>query len=264
MATVTVTNFSEFYAAAAVSGDTVVCPVAAVWDMNEIDPLNEIQLITINANIVGNHTTIKHYRGGVRIEGECTVTSLHFDSALNDQDYNPGGFFIRCSDTSKLAIFSLCKFSVAIHGKRKFMYNVILTQCAATMTFDSTAIGFGDRDSGSVGGSDWCRYNRVKIIAPNATGYTCDRWWLADSEIYMNAPLLRRINQTNMRCTINGSMPLIDSVYGDVSKIDFSVINSSGAPNFPTGQKNVKPVTDAEMRSASALAAIGFVIGGDA
>lgn len=260
MATVTVTNFSEFYAAAAVSGDTVVCPSAAVWDMNEIDPLNEIQLITINANIVGNHTTIKHYRGGVRIEGECTVTSLHFDSALNDQDYNAGGFFIRCSDASKLATFSLCKFSVAIHGKRKFMYNVILTQCAATMTFDSTAIGFGDRDSSSV----WCRYNRVKIIAPNATGYTCTRWWLADSELYMNAPLLKNINNTNARCTINGSMPLIDGTSGILSNVDFSVINSSGAPNFPTGQQNVKPVTDEQMRSASALAAIGFVIGGDA
>ena len=261
MATVTVTNFSEFYAAAAVSGDTVVCPVAAVWDMNEIDPLNEIQLITVNANIVGTPTTIKHYRGGISIQGECTVTSLHFDSALHDQTYNAGGFFIRCSDTSKLATFSLCKFSVAIHQNRKFMYNVILTQCAATMTFDSTAIGFGDRHTGDESGL--CRYNRIKIIAPNATGYTCTRWMHADSEIYMDAPLLKSINNMNARCTINGSMPLIDDINGTSSSFDFSVINSSGAPNFPTGKQNVKPVTDEQMRSASALAAIGFVIGSD-
>jgi hypothetical protein len=141
------------------------------------------------------------------------------------------------------------------------MYNVILTQCAATITFDSTAIGFGDRYEGGL--ANWCRYNRIKIIAPNATGYTCNRWWLADSELYMNAPLLKNINNTNARCIINGSMPLIDGTIGISNNIDFSVINSSGAPNFPAGQQNVKPVTDAEMRSASALAAIGFVIGSD-
>jgi hypothetical protein len=263
MATVYVNDFSEFLTAAAVTGDTVVCPEGAIWDMSEIDPLSTINLITINSDITGNGTTIKNFRGGVSIKGECTVTALHFDSALNDQNYNAGGFFIRCSDTSKLATFSLCKFSVAIHQNRKFMYNVILTQCAATITFDSTAIGLGDRDSGSVGGGGWCRYNRVKIIAPSATGYTCKRWWLADSEIYMNAPLLKNINNTNARCTINGSMPMIDGIDGMLNNVDFSVINSSGAPNFPAGQQNVKPVTDTEMRSASALAAIGFVIGSD-
>jgi hypothetical protein len=130
------------------------------------------------------------------------------------------------------------------------------------MTFDSTAIGLGDRDSGSLGGGGWCRYNRVKIIAPNATGYTCNRWWLADSEIYMDAPLLKNINNTNARCTINGNMQRIDGTIGISNNVDFSVINSLGAPNFPAGQQNVKPVTDEQMRSASALAAIGFVIGG--
>lgn len=262
MATVNVQTFAEFLTAAAVSGDTVVCPDRAVWDLSVIDPLSTINLITINSDIMGNGTTIKNFRGGVSIKGECTVTSLHFDSALNDQNYNTGGFFIRCNDWSRLATFSLCKFSVAIHQNRKFMYNVIITQCAATITFDSTAIGLGDRDSTDL--SNWCRYNRIKIIAPNATGYTCARWMLADSEIYMDAPILQRINNLNARCTINGRMPLIDSIYGTSSNMDFSVINSLGAPNFPTGQQNVKPVTDEQMRSASALAAIGFLIGGGA
>lgn len=263
MATVTVTNFSEFYAAAAVSGDTVVCPVAAVWDMNEIDPLNEIQLITINSNIVGNHTTIKHYRGQVKMGNGCKMEYLHFESALYDGETSPRNSFLYCDNNSGYGEVKLCKISTAVHSgggvQRRFMINIMLTQCAVTTTFDGQALF-----ASWPGTERASRYNRIKIIAPNATNDNGNWWGLADSEIYFDAPNMVKVNNTNTRCTINGDLQAAADTAGTSSNIDFSVINASGAPNMPSNARNIKPVTDEQMRSASALAAIGFVIGGDA
>ena len=82
--TVTVTTWNEFVAAVAVSGDTVVLPEAAEWDLSDAETITEPVEIAC-AEIQGNGTTIKGSR--FEIAGYCvrnanplTVDALHWES----------------------------------------------------------------------------------------------------------------------------------------------------------------------------------------
>ena len=84
MATVNVTSWAEFVAAVAVSGDTVVCPVDAVWDLTEAEPITEPLEIAC-AEIQGNGTTITgatfNISGySIRNTNSLTVDALHLEN----------------------------------------------------------------------------------------------------------------------------------------------------------------------------------------
>ena len=49
--------------------------------MNEIDPLSEIQSISMNSDVVGNGATIKNFRGKyISINGNRTIDQLHLEN----------------------------------------------------------------------------------------------------------------------------------------------------------------------------------------
>lgn len=251
MATVHVTTFQDFVTASAVAGDTVVCPDGAVWDMNEIDPLNTVTAITVRANVTGNNTAIQHYRGRVDCNGGITLNALHLLDCLYD-----GTRFLGNDGTTASSVLYAenCRFSCSIGtASRYFSDNVRFLRCA--MTIDAAAAN-NLRIFGLT--YDRSRYCKIKINAPNAVrpGDTAN-WKFDDSEFIVDAPLAVYMNGSCGRCTFRGEMPHVSST-DTVFSSNFSVIV---APEYTTTTGNFKAVTDAQLRDANYLASIGFVIG---
>lgn len=261
MATVNVSTFNEFYTAVQVSGDTVVCPEGAVWDMNEIDPLSEIQSISVNSDVVGNGTTIKNFRGnGIVITTYRTIDQLHMENFYFgsnksiDTDYKEAHAYI-----TRSRISAQLGMNVEV-----FLSNVIPTQCAINVAFQKSGendIRWSYADGGIITG----RYNRIKASCPNATILNDGRWHISDSEIIIDAPLATRIYRNNLtNCTIRGNLQSLTSSAASSAARDFNVITgvSESFPTYAEGGILVK-VSDAQMRDAAYLQSIGFQIGSD-
>lgn len=261
MATYNVTNFADFLGKAATSGNTIVCPEGAVWDLAELDPENTIRTITINSTVTGNGTEIRSHRGDVAIASSVVITALHWINSLFDST-NERNCFLYCTSSSGSAEIKESRVSVQATGGRDFKYNIKLTRCAVTILSPNTWLLF------SSGSELTSRYNRIHITAPNATRCNSDAWGLADSEVIIDAPVLTEINNRNRRCTIRGDLAACTKKTGTSSSLgsDFCVINGDDAPNFPASGSdalNIKRVTDLQMRDADYLASIGFVIGSE-
>lgn len=259
MATVNVSTFNEFYAAVQVSGDTVVCPEGAVWDMNEIDPLNEIHQISVKSDVVGNGTTIKNFRGDeISISANQTIDQLHMENFYlmsNKSIYTPNNRFSYIT-RSKIS----CQLGMDVEV---FLANVIPTQCAINVSFQKSGendIRWSYSDKGNYG-----RYNRIKASCPNATILNDGRWRISDSEIIINAPLATRLYRNQLsNCTIRGNLQSLTSSAASSAERNFNVITGV-SDSFPTYAESgvLVKVTDAQMRDAAYLQSIGFQIGSD-
>lgn len=260
MAEVNVSTFAEFYDAVQVSGNTVICPSGAVWDMNEIDPLNEIQSISVKSVVVGNGTTIKNFRGeGIQISSSRTIDQLHLENFFftsNKSISTPNNSY---SYITKSRISCQLGTSVEV-----FLANVIPTQCAINVSFQKSGendIRWSYTDRASVG-----RYNRIKANCPNATILNDGRWDISDSEIIIDAPLATRIYRNKLtNCTIRGNLQSLTSSAASSAASNFNVITGV-SDSFPTYAESgvLVKVTDAQMRDAAYLQSIGFQIGSDA
>jgi hypothetical protein len=250
MATVNVTNFQEFIEAVAVVGDTVTCPVNAVWDMNEIDPLNTIGTITINANVVGNNTEIRNFRGRCACRWEIVIDALHFINCLCESE-NKG--FLGASSPFTV---QNCKISCELSASAQlFSDNASFLRCALTISAEISRSGKERIFSGSQTRSRYCR---VKINAPNAVDLGNYGYWnFSDSEFIVSAPLSTFLTGRMQRCTVRGDLPLVASTEVGLTN-NFSVIV---APSFTATNKNFKTVTDEQLKDVDYLASIGFVIG---
>jgi len=260
MAEVTVSTFAEFYEAAQVSGNTIICPEGAVWDMNEIDPLNEIQRISVKSDVVGNGTTIKNFRGnGISISGNLTIDQLHMENCYfesNKPISTPNDYY---SYITKSRIS--CQLSTSVET---FLANVIPSQCAINVAFQKS--GENDIRWSYTTNSPIGRYNRIKASCQNATILNDAKWCISDSEIIIDAPLATRIYRNNLtNCTIRGNLQSLESSAASSAARDFNVITgvSESFPTYAEGGILVK-VSDAQMRDAAYLQSIGFQIGSDA
>lgn len=92
MATVNVTSWAEFISAVGVSGDTVVCPDGAEWDLSDTETITSpIEIYC--AEIQGNGTTIKGASFGInsyclRNRAVLTVDSLNFENIYAECRYS--------------------------------------------------------------------------------------------------------------------------------------------------------------------------------
>jgi hypothetical protein len=259
MATVNVSTFNEFYAAVQVSGDTVVCPEGAVWDMNEIDPLNKIQRFFVKSDVVGNGTTIKNFRGDdITISVYRTIDQLHMENFYLGSDKS-----ICTNDKEAHAYITRSKISCQLGASVvTFLANVIPTQCAITVAFQHSGENC-IRWSYASGGIITGRYNRIKASCPNATILNDGRWHISDSEIIIDAPLATRIYRNNLtNCTIRGNLQSLESSAASSAASNFNVITGV-SDSFPTYAESgvLVKVTDAQMRDAAYLQSIGFQIG---
>ena len=228
--------------------------------MNEIDPLNEIQKISVKSDVIGNGTTIKNFRGDdIGISSYITIDQLHMENfylTSNKSFYTPNNSY---SYITKSRISCQLGTSVEI-----FLANVIPTQCAINVAFQKS----GENDirwSYDTGGPTG-RYNRIKANCPNATILNDAKWNISDSEIIIDAPLATRIYRNYLyNCTIRGNLQSLTSSAASSAARDFNVITgvSDSFPTYAEGGILVK-VTDAQMRDAAYLQSIGFQIGSDA
>lgn len=259
MATVNVSTFNEFYTAVQVSGDTVVCPEGAVWDMNEIDPLNTITSLSIKADVSGNGTTIKNFRGnGISISANRTIDQLHLENFFfnsNKPIYTSNNSY---SYITKSRIS--CQLGTSVET---FLANVIPTQCAINVSFQKSGendIRYSYTTNPPIG-----RYNRIRANCPNATILNDAKWSISDSEIIIDAPLATRLYRNTLsNCTIRGNLQSLTSSEASSAASNFNVITgvSDSFPDYAESGVLVK-VTDAQMRDAEYLESIGFQIGSD-
>ena len=228
--------------------------------MNEIDPLNEIQKISVKSDVIGNGTTIKNFRGDdIGISSYITIDQLHMENfylTSNKSFYTPNNSY---SYITKSRISCQLGTSVEI-----FLANVIPTQCAINVAFQHSGencIRWSYTDTATAG-----RYNRIKANCPNATILNDGRWDISDSEIIIDAQLATRIYRQHLyNCTIRGNLQSLTSSAASSAARDFNVITgvSDSFPTYAEGGILVK-VTDAQMRDAAYLQSIGFQIGSDA
>lgn len=229
--------------------------------MNEIDPLNEIQRISVKSDVVGNGTTIKNFRGNdIVINAYRTIDQLHMENfylgsnkSICTNDKNTHAYITRSRISCQLGMDVVT-----------FLANVIPTQCSINVAFQKSGencIRWSYADGGIITG----RYNRIKANCPNATILNDGRWHISDSELIIDAPLATRIYRNNLtNCTIRGNLQSLTSSAASSAASNFNVITGV-SDSFPTYAEFgiLVKVSDAQMRDAEYLQSIGFQIGSD-
>lgn len=268
MATVNVTSWAEFLEAAAVSGDTVVCPENAVWDIAEIEPEGHSGSITFASDVVGNGTTIKNLvLTGIGIGGSAfdatggTSTQHRSISGLNiinaTFEVASANIFI-----GNYADFELCTFSMLARGANKFVGDACnVYRCAANI--ETTAGTF------TIGGNNAkFDYFNCKISGSGLTAfrnypasYSNRSAKVNNSYIILDTPSITTLafnagNSNVFRCT--GAN--VTSLTG-YTATSFSLAVDTDFPNLTSASSGWKFVTEAQLRDAAYLQSIGFPIG---
>lgn len=259
MATVTVSNWSEFVAAVAVSGDTVVCPAKDVWDMNEIAPEGISTNITINcAEIHGGETEIRnlHMYGKFVVSSSLVMNDLYMKNIVCEERY----FF----DNDYAMTMNGCIMS-GIFGVNTGDFckaGLSLTRCSVNidMTSASMQVHLSGYPFTSV-------YSRLTLQYPLA---------------YSNFDLNSNSGQIKycMVTVYNPAMPYFDSSpysgcvilgnfgeatdsnsYGDHGAFVSVYDSAAFSDEFTTANAYFKGVTREQLYDAAYLQSIGFPIG---
>ena len=263
MATVNVSNWADFLTAIQVSGDTVVCPQGAVWDMNEIAP-SGISNYTVSycTKIIGNGTAIRNARlanGLILFAGTSEMNGLHVENVVCES----GGFF-GCGASITL---KGCKFSGIIPPGGYTTYFIDGTSVA---NFESCSFALesstGERFfiTPNYGQNGYMKYCRIKVQLPNAgTGYS-GLWQqnVSWSKIDIDAPGADTLLVQGACANVyGGDLPLVANYIGNHSGSYISLINSDEIPNLAGVAGYTAAVTTEQLHDAAYLAGIGFPIG---
>lgn len=265
MATVNVTNFDDFITAIGVSGDTVVLPIKAEWDLNTIHPEGISGNIQIRcAKIEGRDTEIKNIRflgndNAFVVNNAIEIENLHITNIIANAS------IFHVNTTSFAWSFSECKMSCLL-GMNALNFN------NGFPTFRRCSIAIAI-ESGEDSGYDGCmnftlaEYCRLTINAPSKTVNPFVNMLNANTvsfcEVNLMMPNVTSIYPSNFSgCVLRGGCPLAydTSQYG--YSADFtSVFDVNMFPNdFTTRCPTFIGVTEEQMRSASYLSSIGFAI----
>ena len=263
MATVNVTSWAQFVQAIAVSGDTVVLPSGALWDMNEIAPEGVSGDIPINcAAINGRNTEIRnlHLYGKFIVPADLVFNDLKManmvceDTAFFDNDENERT--ITMNGSTFTGIFGV---NTLYFNKSKMSLN------RSVVNVDMTA--------GGTGSIFFCWdtfssiYSRVTLNYPSSSGSLWIKAAIGGIKYTMfTANCIGCINfdsRVFSGCVIRGN-------YGQAYDMNdygyhgafVSVYDSAAfADDFTTENPYFKPVTQAQLYDATYLASIGFPIG---
>lgn len=257
MATVNVSNWAEFKAAIAVSGDTVVLPESAVWDLNEIEPSGTAALTIACAEIDGNGTEIRNMwsLGGITQSSSGSVNDLKITNIVAKNNGTTTWMNIGGSTWERCTISGIFEsgFTSPIGGNGSGQLNF------CSMHTDMSAAGTLTIASGAR--MTACR---ITLSAPNATNiYTS----LSGSSgvTAQNCEFVISTQGTGTlytntweSCTLRGAMPHISTIFGlgnqGVSIYCSDDVNPSVSVIGLTG------VTDDQMKSAAYLQGIGFTV----
>lgn len=261
MATVQVNSWSEFVAAVAVSGDTVVCPEGAVWDMNEIAPEGiSTQIVFRCAVIEGNGTTIRNLHGMIAnallIPARMTlaVNALHIENFIMDASSLFAG----------AVNFSGCRLSGLTPASVRYLVNGVatFTRCAIAWEamYNNGSYSVELSSSTAIPQATYCR---IAVDAPDATLCYIKANW---SYIRINCPqqtglFIGHGSIALLANVYDGELPLVTGVVLNAPAAAYkSVYNAETLTQFP-GTASVIGVTEAQLRDPAYLSSIGFPIG---
>lgn len=267
MAEVYVNDWDEFIDAIAVSGDTVILPEGAEWDMNEILPDGNTSEIVVNAaKIDGRGTRIKNFHLNYRWNisaNNCTIENLLMtdwivDCSTGSEENrhcafycNGGHYFNSCAfsgilsaSVTKLSYgaLHLYKSSVNIESSR---YQFFLGNIGQSHSYSRIELHLPNDISvnPSPAGTD-LQFCEIIFYMPNATGgfYSC----------YYKA------------CTVRGNMSGITSdgnwvgTWSGFPSVFFTeMFDVSYEPKYP--QYFIR-CTDAQLKTPAYLREKGFPI----
>lgn len=269
MATVSVNSWSEFVAAVAVSGDTVVCPENAVWEMNEIAPEGIAGFPIVSAEVRGNGTEIRNLRVASNINlgggGDFyqSIDALHFTNFVCES----GPFFVAAGAARQgpHTVFTGCKLSGLLPQNARWLCDVLgignyndtrptdFMRCAFTIEF-----GYNATSAATLTRNGTIKYCRLNIQLPNGALFYPGASW---SYVRIDCPAMTKLSIGSAAANVyDGDLPQVSSVIGTASATYPSVYNSDSMPQF-SGAANVLGVTEAQLRDPAYLASIGFPIG---
>lgn len=259
MATVQVNSWADFVQAVAVSGDTVICPENAIWDMNEIAP-EGIAGFSVNcASIQGNGTGIKNLRvqssitlnGGDAVQ---TIESLHMTNFVSES----GSFFGAAGSASLHTVFEGCKFSGLL--PQNAQYFCVVAAHPTDFLQCSFAIEFGYNNpwyATQITQNGAIKYCRMHIQLPNGALFYPNASW---SYVRIDCPAMQMLHLGGAVANVyDGDLPQLTNAIGDATTYP-SIYNKDSMPQF-SGAANVIGVTEAQLRDPDYLSSIGFPIG---
>lgn len=264
MATVNVSNWSEFVTAVGVAGDTVVLPENAEWDMNDILPYGLSDDVTIACSkIEGNGTRIKN----LNLNNYCFKASgqdvKYFRNLLcTDWIANGEFFYVRYgSDFFACAMSGITAGSYIVDCSNSYNYSTaIFTSCSFNIESSADTFYFASSTA-------YKYYCRIEVHASNATTASPIGSNNIFCELILYFPNVTKITSSNYKgCTMRGNMT-------NVTEEGSWTGNWTGHPTvyvetmFDYSYTPRKPdhfiaVTDEQMKTASYLAGLDFPIVG--
>lgn len=262
MATVNVTSFDQFVSAVAVSGDTVVLPEGAIWNLNDIYPEGYVGDIPVNcATINGRGTEIRnlHHYGKFIVPNDLEINELHMKNTV-------------CEDTafwgregainSRRIMMNQCIMTGIFGINTTNFCESFLTLNRCTINLDMTQGGYGDVSLSEAGtDADYCR---ISMQYPNNFGGTFStgglwRYCLVNvrylgCRVFYSGQLSGCVVLGNFGTAYDGSS---SSSGSQVSIYDVAAFDSE----FEPGSAYFKGVTYDQLYDAAYLASIGFPIG---
>lgn len=262
MATVTVSNFAEFVSAAAVSGDTVVCPENAVWEMNELFPEGYSGNIQLNCAVInGRGTLIRnlHLMGKFVVPANLEMNDLFLENIICE-----GTAFFDISGSARTLTMNGC-VSTGLFGLNTERFNsgwLILNR--SVLNLDMTQGGYSDVEISSYG-QYRAQYSRITVQYPqNAGGTFSFGYGISFSMLNIMYPGCRSFDSSGISGSVilgNFGEAYDSNEYGShgdwVSVYDVAAMDD----NFTTGNPYFKGVTYEQLYNAAYLAGIGFPIG---
>lgn len=262
MASVNVSNFAEFIAAVAVSGDTVNLPSGATWDLNDSYPEGYTTDIPINCTTInGNGTEIKnlHFYGKFVVPADLEINDLSMTNVVcEDTTFFGNGGNSRKITLNGSVITGLFGVNTQYFNSSKMhlnrsVVNVNMTAASGTIFFCwDTFTAIYSRitlNYPSTAGSLWMnsqdngiKYCMFTAVCPGLTSFY--------SGYFSGCVILGNYGEA-VDTNDHGYHGSFVSVYNSASFSD----------DFETANPYFKPVTFDQLYDAAYLASIGFPIG---
>lgn len=263
MATVQVSNWTEFLAAIDVSGDVVECPENAVWDMNDIEPLGHMSDISVRCTTIkGNGTRIKNLRlyGKFQINSnycffnDILITDLIASGNVATALFNGNAFFRRS------AVSCILSSSYENLITRTTNYN---DDCADNSAFYVEATSNHFVLLSGPGSGNPFQYCRIEVHAPNATGQVVSGYFQSCEVIIYAANSTKIVSASFKGCTLRGNLKNVTEEYwignwtGDISVYSSDGFNPEYSPRYP---QYFIGVTEEQLKTPEYLRSLGFQI----
>lgn len=260
MSTVQVNNFTEFVSAVAVSGNTVVLPVKAVWDMNNEYPEGYTNDIQINcAAINGNGTEIRnmHLYGKFIVPADLEMNDLMMTNTVCE-----GTAFFDYDSSARTLSMNGC-IMTGIYGLNTASFcRSMLTLNRSVLHLDMTAGGYGDI---LIADDYTSQYSRISAQYPQNAGGGFS--FGSESKFCMFTIQYLGCRYFNSRplsgCVVQGNFgEAYDANEYGYHGAFVSVYDSAAmSDEFTTDNPYFKAVTHEQLYDAAYLQSIGFPIG---